>query len=381
MKRVIATPRSNWQKQVEADGLLYHTLPDGRPYWNETAYYQFTSQEISTLEIATQELDRMCLAAVDHIIAYNRFAELQVPDFFVEYIKQSWEQDQHTIYGRFDLVFDGANPPKLLEFNADTPTSLMEAAVIQWKWLEQLHASDDQFNSIHERLIEAWQRFAQETSLQNPVHFSCMEGQDEDELTITYMMDVAQQAGLTTVPIQIEQVGWDGSKRLFVDSRNQPIQSIFKLYPWEWLMTEEFGRHIPQVNLPMKWLEPAWKMLLSGKGLLPILWEMYPDHPYLLRASWQPIDDAVMVRKPARGREGANVTILDDDFVVAQTHGNYDDGQWVYQEFQPPGRFDGNTAIIGSWMVNGYACGIGVREDDELVTQNTSRFVPHLMRG
>ena len=88
-----------------------------------------------------------------------------------------------------------------------------------------------------------------------------------------------------------------------------------------------------------------------------------------------------MVRKPARGREGANVTILDDDFVVAQTGGTYDDGQWVYQEFQPPGRFDGNTAVIGSWLVDGNACGIGIREDDGLVTQNTSRFVPHLMRG
>jgi len=154
---------------------------------------------------------------------------------------------------------------------------------------------------------------------------------------------------------------------------------MFKLYPWEWLFNEEFGRNIPLAQ--MKWLEPPWKVLLSGKGLLPILWELYPDHPNLLRASWQPMDDVVMVRKPARGREGANVTILDDDFVVAQTGGTYDDGQWVYQEFQPPGRFDGNTAVIGSWIVNGNACGIGIREDDGLVTQNTSRFVPHLFRN
>ncbi len=379
MRRHLATPRANWQRQVEAVGLTFHTLEDGRPYWNEAAYYQFSTQEINTLEMATQELDRMCLAAVEHIIAQNRFAELQVPDFFVDYVKKSWDNDAHTIYGRFDLIFDGSGPPKLLEFNADTPTSLVEASVAQWSWLEQTHANDDQFNSIHERLIEAWQRFAQETSLQGPVHFSCMDGQDEDELTIGYMMDVAQQAGLTALPIPVAQIGWDQRQRCFVDGKNQPIQTMFKLYPWEWMMVEEFGRHIPQAST--KWMEPAWKVLLSGKGLLPILWEMYPDHPYLLRASWHPIDDAVMVRKPARGREGANVTILDDDFVVAETTGTYDDGQWVYQEFQAPGRFEGNTAIIGSWLVNGYACGIGVREDDGLVTQNTSRFVPHIIRG
>lgn len=379
MRRLSSSPRSNWQQQVESVGLIYHTLEDGSPYWNESAYYQFTSQEIDTLEKATQELDRMCLAAVDHIIAQNRFAELQIPGYFIDYVKSSWENDAHTIYGRFDLLFDGNSPPKLLEFNADTPTSLLEASVIQWSWLEQTHPNDDQFNSIHERLIEAWQRFASETGLQAPVHFSCMQGQDEDELTIGYMIDVAQQAGLTTIPVPIEQVGWQPATRSFVDLKNQPIRCLFKLYPWEWLFNEQFGRNIPLAQ--MKWLEPAWKALLSGKGLLPILWELYPDHPYLLRASWQPLNDVVMVRKPARGREGANVTILDDNFVVAQTSGTYDDGQWIYQEFQPPGRFDGNTAVIGSWLVNGYACGIGVREDDGLVTQNTSRFVPHLFRN
>jgi glutathionylspermidine synthase len=378
MQRRSATPRSNWEKQVESVGLTFHTLPDGRPYWNEAAYYEFTSQEINTLEAATQELDRMCLKAVEHIIAENRFAELQVSPQYIDFIKQSWERDEITIYGRFDFLFDGSGPPKLLEFNADTPTALVEAAVIQWQWLEQLHANDDQFNSIHERLIEAWQRYRQEAGVQGPVHFCCMQGQDEDELTLGYMIDVAQQAGLTAVPIPVERIGWDAPKKQFVDLRNQPINHIFKLYPWEWIFAEQFGQYVPTANT--KWLEPAWKVLLSGKGLLPILWELYPDHPNLLRASWQPLN-VVQVRKPARGREGANVSILDGDIVVAKTEGTYDEGLWVYQEFQPPARFDGNTAIIGSWLVNGYACGIGVREDDGLVTQNTSRFVPHLFRG
>lgn len=378
MQRRSATPRSNWERQVESVGLTFHTLPDGRPYWNESAYYEFTSQEINTLEAATQELDRMCLQAVEHIIAESRFTELQVPPQYIDFIKQSWEHDEITIYGRFDFLFDGSGPPKLLEFNADTPTALIEAAVIQWQWLEQLHPNDDQFNSIHERLIEAWQRYRQEAGVQGPVHFCCMQGQDEDELTLGYMIDVAQQAGITTVPIPVEQIGWDAAKKLFVDLRNQPINHIFKLYPWEWIFAEKFGQYVPGSS--SKWLEPAWKVLLSGKGLLPILWELYPDHPYLLRASWQPLD-VVQVRKPARGREGANVSILDGDIVVAKTEGTYDEGLWVYQEFQPPARFDGNTAILGSWLVNGYACGIGVREDDGLVTQNTSRFVPHLFRG
>jgi glutathionylspermidine synthase len=43
--------------------------------------------------------------------------------------------------------------------------------------------------------------------------------------------------------------------------------------------------------------------------------------------------------------------------------------------------FAGNHPVVGSWMVNGYACGIGVREDTKLVTGNTSRFVPHVFAG
>jgi glutathionylspermidine synthase len=378
MRRIPSTPRANWQRQVESVGLSFHTLPDGRPYWAESAYYEFTSHDINALEAATQELDKMCLAAVDHIIAQNRFAELQIPDEFVDYLRRSWETDEHTIYGRFDFLFDGSGPPKLLEFNADTPTSLVEAAVIQWQWLEQLHPNDDQFNSIHERLIEAWQRYQQEVAVTHPVHFSCMRNQEEDELTLGYLVDVAKQAGVQTIPIPVEQIGWDAGRNLFVDLKHQPIRHMFKLYPWEWMFAEEFGQNLPQSQT--KWLEPPWKVLLSGKGLLPILWELYPDHPYLLRASGEPLD-VIHVRKPARGREGANVAIVDGGMVIAETQGAYNDGDWVYQEFQSPGRFDGNTAVIGSWLVNGYACGIGVREDDGLVTQNTSRFVPHLFRG
>ena len=67
-------------------------------------------------------------------------------------------------------VFDGTGPAKLLEYNADTPTSMFEAAVFQWTWLEQaierniIPKRADQFNSIHERLIEAWKKLGGGTS-------------------------------------------------------------------------------------------------------------------------------------------------------------------------------------------------------------------------
>ena len=51
-------PRPNWQQTVESQGMLYHSL-DNVPYWDESAYYQFTESEIDTLEAATYALDQM----------------------------------------------------------------------------------------------------------------------------------------------------------------------------------------------------------------------------------------------------------------------------------------------------------------------------------
>ena len=127
-------------------------------------YYQLRPSEVDELEAATYALNDMCLKAIEHILKRDRFAEFQIPAEYQPYIGNSWERDEHTIYGRFDFAYDGDSPPKLLEYNADTPTSLLEAAVIQWFWLRDVFPAASQFNSIHERLLEAWQQVRTETS-------------------------------------------------------------------------------------------------------------------------------------------------------------------------------------------------------------------------
>jgi len=163
MRRINTTPRQNWQASVEAAGLAWHTSltprttrPGGaesspylsvcgpapgavrsgeNAYWNESAFYEFTAKEIEALEAATNELAAMALSAVQHIIDNHRYDELGIPEHAIPLIEKSWHADSPSLYGRFDLAYDGVNPPKLLEYNADTPTSLLEAAVVQWYWL------------------------------------------------------------------------------------------------------------------------------------------------------------------------------------------------------------------------------------------------------
>jgi glutathionylspermidine synthase len=365
------TPREDWPKRVESQGLHYHTA-EGVPYWNESACYDFTASEIDELEKATYELDRMCLEAVQHVIDRDRFDQFLIPPGYRSYVRQSWDRDEHTIYGRFDLAFDGQFPPKLLEYNADTPTALLEAAVIQWYWLQDVFPGGSQFNSVHERLIEAWAALGGPSET---MYFASVAGCVEDYMNVNYLRDVAQQAGLPTAYLAVEDIGWDPRRRVFTDRQEQPLRRCFKLYPWEWMFREQFGPHL--VETECCWLEPPWKSLLSNKAILPVLWELFPQSPYLLEARYEPLPGGSYVQKPILGREGANVQIFEHGRLFLGTEGPYD-GPVVYQALWPLPRFaDRHFACVGSWIVNGWACGIGLREDDQLITANTSRFVPH----
>ena len=370
MERLTIIPRSTWPAKVEKLGLFFHT--GERPYWDESACYRFTTSEIDVLEAVTNELHRLCLEAVQQVIDQHLFARFRIPEHFVPLILASWEREDLSLYGRFDLFYDGQQPPQMYEYNADTPTSLLEASVVQWDWLQERSPQFDQFNSIHEKLIARWR----ESGLSGEtVHFACVRDHLEDFATTVYLEDTAMQAGFSTRRLFMDEIGWDGAR--FVDLENRSIKHLFKLYPWEWLLDEQFSPHL----LPEPWqvIEPAWKMVLSNKAILPLLWELFPDHPNLLPA--YPASErlgANFVRKPTLGREGAGITtVVKGRQVAATPPGTGENGDYIYQEWLPPPALGGRYPVIGSWIVRDEAAGIGIREGEEPVTQNTSRFVPH----
>jgi len=377
LRRHVIAPRSDWQSRVERTGLTYHTLADGSPYWDESAYWEFTSAEIDRLEAATAEIQRLALAAGEHILGHDRFAEMRIPAAAVERIRQTWDSEPPALYGRLDLAFDGKQI-KLLEYNADTPTALVEAAVTQWTWLEECFPEADQFNSLHEKLVAKWKELT--AYLEQPVYFG-YDGSEEDLMTISYLRDTAQQAGHRTVSIAMHEIGWEAARSRFVDLGRQPMRSIFKLYPWEWLLNEPFGQHALASIGDVQWMEPIWKMLWSNKALLAILWELNPGHDLLLPAYLDgPRNLKDYVRKPLFGREGAGITVFRNwvaDEGASDAAGTDD---FVYQRLASLASADGNTAVIGSWLIDGEPAGIGMRESSRLVTTNISRFVPHLFR-
>jgi glutathionylspermidine synthase len=382
MQRIACDERADWRDQAEAVGFDFHTI-DNAPYWDETAYYGFTLEQIERdIEAPTAELEGMCRELVAHAVTDECMLRiLRIPERFWTWLAASWKRGDSSLYGRFDLRYDGNGPAKLLEYNADTPTAVFETAVFQWLWLEQALARNvvpqgaDQYNSLHEQLIAGWREIGQG----RPLHLTGMLEVPEDAGTLRYLEDCARQAGLTATTLAVSDIGRQPNGA-FVDLANVPIDLMFKLYPWEWMMRETFGAGLPGAST--QWIEPPWKAILSNKGILPLLWALFPRHPNLLPAYFDDDDaKAVLgssyVRKPLYSREGGNIEMVVDGAAVDADDGPYGAEGFVRQGLAPLPRFNDNYTVLGSWFAAGRPCGLSVREDASPITKNTSRFLPH----
>ena len=266
MQRIPCDERPDWREKAESVGFQFHTIA-GERYWDERSYYAFTLEEIERdIETPTGELDAMCRELVGRAVDDERMLKmLRIPERFWTFIAASWKRGDPSLYGRFDLSYDGQGPAKLLEYNADTPTSVFETAVFQWSWLEDAKArlitpqDADQFNSLHERLIEGWKQIGKGGSL----HLAGALDNPEDGGTISYLEDTARQAGLATTKLAIEDIGRT-PKGLFVDLADKPIELLFKLYPWEWMFRDQFGASL--AGSPTRYLEPPWKAICRTKA-------------------------------------------------------------------------------------------------------------------
>lgn len=367
-------PRDGWRQRVAASGLTWHGAEADR-YWSEDQHLALTLEAAETLEDAASELHALCLEACDEIVRRDWFQRLAIPEAAIGLIQASWMAGDFSLYGRFDLAWDGSGTPKLLEYNADTPTSLLEGSIIQWQWLQEVHPACDQLNSIHEALVARWRECPEPV-----IHFACVWDQLEERQTIAYLAETAEQAGKSIVLMDIREIGFSADGH-FIDAADSPIQKLFKLYPWEWMAEEPF---FPQIGPERsRFIEPTWKMMLSNKAILPILWELNPGHPLLLPAyrSREEITSqniTYWVEKPIFGREGAGVSLVDRGkkmFSGAATANASE--PLIFQKHANLFKADLQHFVWGLWVVGDRCCGLSVRGDQSPITGNSSRFFPH----
>ncbi|MBX7495550.1 glutathionylspermidine synthase family protein [Qipengyuania sp. 6B39] len=388
MLRKEIMPRQDWEAIAQENGFIFHHV-DGEIYWDERACWQFTLEEVeSKIEDPSTELYALCLQLVDEACARQETMELlAIPEGMRDVVADSWRIGEPSLYGRFDFAYDGTGPAKLLEFNADTPTSIYETAYFQWLWLADMVAAGefpedaDQFNRLHEALIE---RFAAIVEPGGLLHFSGVADHVEDRATVAYLEDCAGQAGLETAFVDIDHIGLTDDGR-FVDPQGHEIAALFKLYPWEDMMREDFAAHV--AGSQTRFIEPAWKALLSNKAMLPLLWERNEGHPNLLPAYFEHSDKGRQlaagphVRKPYFSREGADIALFDGTGRHSGPQQGYGAEGAIVQAYAPLARSGENHAVIGSWIVGDEAVAMSIREDASPITRDLARFLPHVILG
>ncbi len=350
-----------------------------------TAYYD-----------AANELYDMFVQAGEHVIEHDLFHELNIPFNLVDIIKESWENDVHWhLYGRFDFAggVDG-EPIKLLEFNADTPTSVIESSIAQWALLKYNNLDNEkQFNNIYNAIRENFQRIV---TLEEDVSkfeeyydgwkilFSSVKGTQEDEDTTRYLQSIAEEAGFNTQFAYVDEVEFDAEEGIFYN--DEQYQFWFKLLPWEDIAIEEgelatiLGEII--ANKKAIILNPAYTLMFQSKAIMKIMWDLFPNHPLLLETSFQPLEGRAYVEKKAFGREGENVTIYDaDGSIIDKKEGQYDNYTSVYQEMATLNRDEKGDYYQAGVFFAYEGCGLGFRTASRAILEDGASFAGHMIEG
>jgi len=379
---------------MEEIGMSWHTDADGTDYV-VSELVPVSEAEAEAYYAAANTLYDMYVEAAQHVIDNQLYVELGIPANLVGLVENSWERDDWHIYGRFDLAggLDG-QPIKLIEFNADTPTSLFETAIVQWALLKANGLDEArQFNNLHQMLQENFRRLIsggnEEFDFANgyrgeTILFSSISDLPEDERTTRYLQQVAHEAGFYTDFCYLHEAGFTDDDGVF-NKDKQLADFWFKLFPWEDIAGDELEltRMLEKSaeRGRTRIINPAYTLLFQSKGILKVLYDLYPDSPYLLPASFEPLQGVAQVEKKMFGREGANTRILDAaGGVIAESGGPYDFHKNVYQEFvEFPKDHDGHSYQAGvfyAWE----ACGLGFRRGGAIL-DDMSKFVGHMIRG
>ena len=376
MRRMPGQPRPDWQKTVESQGMFYHTV-DGVPYWDESAYYQFTPPEIDVdggghLRLGRDVPGRRPArrsSATSWTASSSRAAVSRLGPPF---LGRGRTHDLRPVRSGFD----GAAPPKLLEYNADTPTALLEAAVIQWFWLQDC-LPDAAPVQLDPRAAARGLQASCARQTAERFHFAAMADCLEDYMTVNYLRDVAIQAGFDT---SLSRRRADRlarrPRRLHRPAARTRSSSVQAL---------SVGVDAPRTVRPApaasqrRWFEPPWKTLLSNKAILPLLWELYPRHPNLLETALRAAARRQLCEEADPGPRGCERPDLRArQALPGRPRALTTARPSTRNSARCPALTGRYFALIGSWMVNGWACGIGIREDESLITGNLSRFVPHV---
>jgi glutathionylspermidine synthase len=374
-------------------GWEYFISPEAADYLTSEVVV-ISEAEREAYYAAGNRLYDLFVEAGERILQRKLLAELGIPSNLHELVRLSWERDHLHLFGRFDLAGGTSGLPlKLLEFNADTPTSLPETAIIQWAQLRANELDEErQFNFVLEALTEQFRRLReQHPTSEAAMLFSALRGAPEDDNNVSVLMEAAREAGFEADFRYIDEVVFSEEEGIFTaDELGRNYRQFpfwFKLVPWEYIANDEpelcrILTRIVQRHQAIV-LNPAYTMIFQSKAILKYLWDYFPDEPLLLETSFdEPIGrrDYPFVQKVIFGREGSDVAVYDElGRPVEVREGEYAGQKSVFQAFATLDRDVRGQYYQAGVFFSYEACGLGFRRGTRRILDNAAQFAGHII--
>lgn len=393
--------RKAWLNVANPDEAAYVEMMHGHRLsgadQDQYRYVCISESAQAELKRATNELHALFMHATDYVLQDDKLlARFNIPRILWKRIHQSWDNRRNQmITGRFDfcLTEDGI---KLYEYNADSASCYMECGKVQGKWARHFGCDEgrDPGERLHQQLVEAWR----EAEVEGLVHI--MHDRDlEESYHALFMKEAMAEAGLECRVIKgLQGLSWDDAGNV-LDPEGRPIRCVWKTWAWETALDQlraEAGDEGQRAALqgartaaprlmdvllrPETMIfEPLWTLIPSNKAILPILWQLFPDHPYLLDSQFE-LTDALRrhghVTKPIAGRCGDNVALFDrTDSLIVETEGRFGSQEQIYQRFWPLPTIDGYRIQLCTFWVGGSYGGACARVDPSLIITNDSNLL------
>lgn len=362
-------------------------------------YFTITESAEQELIKATNELHLMYLHATDKVLKDdNLLALFDIPKILWPRLRLSWQwRRHHMITGRMDFCMDERGI-KVYEYNADSASCHTEGGLILEEWVKNGYRGNghNPAEGLLEELTGAWKH-----SHARPFVHIMQDNDVEEDYHALFIQRSLLQAGFETKILHgLNALSWDAAGQL-IDDEGRHVNCVWKTWAWETAIEQirevseteyaavpiRTGHPAGDVRLidvllrpEVLVFEPLWTVIPGNKAILPVLWQLFPNHRYLLDTDFE-VNDLLKQTgyaiKPIAGRCGSNIDLISaGDEVLDKSSGKFVDRKNIYQQLWCLPKVDGKHIQVCTFTVGGNYGGTCLRGDDSLVVKKESDIEP-----
>ncbi|WP_265524058.1 bifunctional glutathionylspermidine amidase/synthase [Providencia rustigianii] len=365
-------------------------------------YFTISSTAENKLMQATNEVHLMYLHATEKVLKDDNLLKLfNIPEILWPRLRLSWQNRRHDmVTGRVDFCMDERGL-KVYEYNADSASCHTETGLIIEKWAQVggLKTGWNPGERLNEILTDTWKH----TSAKPFIHIM-QDNDGEEDYHALFMAQSIKAAGFEYKIIHgLDELEWNETGQV-VDGEGRVLECVWKTWAWETVLEQlrqESESDITFSALPIctghphhndirlidvllrpeiRVFEPLWTVIPGNKAILPILWSLFPHHPYLLNTDFEINDELRQTGyavKPIAGRCGDNIGLVDHlDEVLDETDGQFNYQENVYQQLWCLPKVSGRYIQVCTFTIGGHYGGVCLRSDPSLVIKKDSDIEP-----